>query len=173
LVSITGLAVATVAPDTRAIKPNTSNVAREHAMTGPYRGSCLCGVVRFEIDAFLPQAAHCHCSMCRKFHGAAYATIASVVRANFHWVAGVDALTRFTAANGTTRTFCRHCGSSLTFFSPRAPAEEIEIALGTMDVDVPVEPSAHIFVGSAANWTVFNDGLPQYEERRGSAKTNR
>ncbi len=142
-------------------------------MTDPYRGSCLCGVVNFEIDEFLPQAAHCHCSMCRKFHGAAFATIAGVLRSKFRWVVGADALKGYTAENGTTRTFCRHCGSSLTFSSPRAPEDEVEIALGAMDEDVPVEPSAHIFVGSAANWAVLSDDLPQYEEGRGSARAKR
>jgi len=142
-------------------------------MIEPYRGSCLCGAVKFEIDEFLPQAAHCHCSMCRKFHGAAYATIAGVLRSNFRWIEGVNALKGYTAKNGTTRSFCSHCGSSLTFSSPRASEEEIEIALGTLDGDVPVEPSAHIFVGSAANWTVFSDGLPRYEEQRGSAKAKK
>lgn len=141
-------------------------------MTDPYRGSCLCGTVKFEIDEFLPQAAHCHCSMCRKFHGASYATIAGVHRSNFRWLEGADALKRYTAENATTRTFCRRCGSSLAFSSPRAPEEEVEIALGAMDGDVPVVPSAHIFVGSAANWTVLHDDLPQYEEKRGSAKVN-
>ena len=142
-------------------------------MTDQYRGSCLCGVVKFKIDEFLPQAAHCHCSMCRKFHGAAFATIAGVLRSKFRWVEGADALKGYTAENGTTRTFCRHCGSSLTFSSPRAPEDEVEIALGTMDEDVPVEPSAHIFVGSAANWAVLSDDLPQYEEERGSARAKR
>ena len=142
-------------------------------MTDPYRGSCLCGIVKFEIDEFLPQAAHCHCSMCRKFHGASYATIAGVHRSNFRWVEGADALKRYTAENAAIRTFCSNCGSSLAFSSPRAPEEEVEIALGTMDGDVPVVPSAHIFVGSAANWTVLSDDLPQYEEKRGSARVNR
>jgi hypothetical protein len=111
--------------------------------------------------------------MCRKFHGAAYATFAGVFRSNFRWVEGMDALKGYTAENGTTRTFCRHCGSSLTFSSPRAPADEVDVALGTMDGDVPVEPSAHIFVDSAANWTVLSSDLPQYEEERGSAKVKR
>lgn len=142
-------------------------------MTDPYRGSCLCGVVKFEVDEFCPEVGHCHCSMCRKFHGAPYATIAGVLRANFRWVDGDDALKGYTATNGTTRTFCRHCGSSLTFTSPRAPEEEIEIALGTMDDDVPVKPSAHIFVGSAANWTVIKDDLPQYVGNRSSATIQR
>ena len=142
-------------------------------MTDPYLGSCLCGIVKFEVDEFLPLAAHCHCSMCRKFHGASYATIAAVHRSKFRWVEGTDALKRYTAENATTRTFCCHCGSSLAFSSPRAPEDEVEIALGAMDGDVPVVPSAHIFVGSAANWTVVKDDLPQYEEKRGSARVNR
>ncbi len=141
-------------------------------MNDPYRGSCLCGVVKFEVDEFLPQAAHCHCSMCRKFHGASYATIAAVHRSRFRWLEGADSLTRYTAENSTTRTFCRHCGSSLEFSSPGAPEDEIEIALGAMDDDVPVVPNAHIFVGSAANWTVVKDDLPQYEEKRGSARVD-
>ncbi len=142
-------------------------------MSDPYRGSCLCRVVRFEIDEFLPQVAHCHCSMCRKFHGAAYATIAGVSRSKFRWVEGEDALKGYTAENGTTRTFCHHCGSSLTFSSLRAPEEVIEIALGALDGDVPVEPDAHIFVGSGANWVVLSDDLPLYEEGRDSVRVKR
>ena len=139
-------------------------------MTNPYHGSCLCGVVRFEIDEFLSEIAHCHCSMCRKFHGAAFATIAGVSRSKFRWTAGEQALKGYKATNGTTRTFCNHCGSSLTFSSPRAAEDVIEIALGTVDGAVPVRPNAHIFVGSGANWAVPSDGLPQFEEGRGSAR---
>jgi len=142
-------------------------------MADPYRGSCLCGSVKFEIDEFLPQAAHCHCSMCRKFHGASYATFATVFHSDFRWVEGTDLLKGYTAENGTTRTFCRRCGSSLTFSSPRAAKDEVEIALGAMDVDVPIKPSAHIFVGSAANWTMLSDDLPQYEKARGSVEVKR
>ncbi|TFH41882.1 MAG: GFA family protein [Lysobacterales bacterium] len=138
-------------------------------MTAPYHGSCLCGVVKFEIDEFMPQVAHCHCSMCRKFHGAAYATFAGVNRSKFRWMQGEDALKGYTAENGTTRTFCRHCGSSLTFASPRASEEVMEIALGAMDEDIPVKPNAHIFVASGANWTVLSDDIPQYEQGRSSA----
>ena len=139
-------------------------------MTGPYRGSCLCGVVSFEADEFEGNTAHCHCSMCRKFHGAAFATIASVQRSMFRWLSGKDSLVGYIAPNGTTRTFCRHCGSSLLFSSPRADPDIVEIALGAFDGDVPIRPSAHIFVGSAANWTCIVDDLPQYETTRASAK---
>jgi len=70
-------------------------------MTKPYGGSCLCGVVKFEVDEFLSEVGHCHCSMCRKFHGAAFATIAGVSRSHFRWIEGEEALAGYTAKNGT------------------------------------------------------------------------
>ncbi len=142
-------------------------------MTDAFQGSCLCGEVRFEVDGFLPQVAHCHCRMCRKFHGAGFATFASVTRSHFRWLAGESSVQCYTAHNNTERRFCRHCGSSLTFFSPNAPADEIEIAISTIDGDIPVQPDAHIFVGSAANWLSLEDGLPQFENGRGSSRLDK
>lgn len=139
-------------------------------MSHAYRGSCLCGAVSFEAVEFGRQVAHCHCSMCRKFHGAEYATYASVPRKSFRWLSGRDALAEYKAPNGTVRSFCKQCGSSLFFSSPRADPEILEVALGVFDADVPVRPDAHIFVGSAASWTSIEDGLPRFRDGRGSAK---
>jgi hypothetical protein len=139
-------------------------------MTSPYRGSCLCGQIRFEVDVFAPLTGNCHCSMCRKFHGAAYATIAEAKRRHFRWTAGEELLKDYTADNGTTRRFCRQCGSSRTFSSPRADPELVEIALGAFDDEVPVTPDAHIFVGSGANWARPDDDLPQFEAGRDSKR---
>ena len=139
-------------------------------MTDAYHGSCLCGQIRFEVDRFEPRTGNCHCSMCRKFHGAAYATIAEAHSSNFRWTAGESLLKGYTAPNGTTRSFCSHCGSSLTFFSPNADPQLVEIALGCFDDDVPVEPDAHIFVASGADWARPSDDLPQYEAGRDSKR---
>ena len=111
-------------------------------MSGPYRGSCLCAAIQFEVDEFAPQTGNCHCSMCRKFHGAAYATIAEAKQQHFRWLCGEDSLKAYTADNGTTRRFCEHCGSSLTFSSPAADPELVEISLGCFDDEV----------ASAADW---------------------
>ena len=139
-------------------------------MSAPYRGSCLCGGIRFEVDQFAPQTGHCHCSMCRKFHGAAYATIAEAKKEHFRWVTGEHLLKAFTAGNGTTRSFCSNCGSSLTFASPNADPDLVEIALGCFDDDVPVMPDAHIYVASGAKWATPDDDLPQYEAGRDSPR---
>jgi len=36
------------------------------------RGSCLCGAVQFELVGPLLRPLNCHCSLCRKQHGAAF-----------------------------------------------------------------------------------------------------
>ena len=135
-------------------------------MPGPYRGSCLCGRIRFEADRFDDRIAHCHCSMCRKFHGAAYATIAGVRREDFRWLTGEDALVDYRADNGTTRRFCQDCGSSLIFASDQADPNIIEVALGGFDDPLPVSPDAHIYVESGAKWATPDDDLPCYAEGR-------
>lgn len=139
-------------------------------MPGPYRGSCLCNAIRFEVDEFEPQTGNCHCSMCRKFHGAAYATLAEARRENFRWIDGEKLIKGYTADNGTTRSFCSNCGSSLTFASPNADPDLVEISLGCFDDEVPVRPDAHIYVASGAKWALPEDDLPRYEAGRDSAR---
>lgn len=139
-------------------------------MNESYKGSCLCGRTRFEVDTFAPNTGNCHCSMCRKFHGAAFATIAEAHRSHFRWTAGEEYLKAYTADNGTTRRFCSNCGSSLTFASPLADPDLVEIALGCFDGEVPVKPDAHIYVGSGASWARPDDDLPQYEAGRDSKR---
>lgn len=135
-------------------------------MNQPYPGSCLCGGIRFMVDAFAGQVAHCHCAMCRKFHGAAFATLASVTSSHFHWICGEDLLRHWTAPNQTTRSFCSICGSSLFFRSPKAPEHILEVALGVIDGAVPVQPNAHIFVESAVNWFAAGDDLVRHARGR-------
>jgi len=118
------------------------------------------------VDEFEPRTANCHCSMCRKFHGAAYATIAEAKRNHFRWISGEELIKGYTAENGTTRSFCANCGSSLTFASPEADPDVVEIALGCFDDEVPVRPDAHIYVASAAKWALPEDDLPQFEAGR-------
>jgi len=99
-------------------------------------GGCLCGAVKYVVDGTPLLMENCHCSMCRKFHGAAYATISGVRRRDFRWLCGEDSLKAYTASNGTTRRFCRHCGSSLTFHTPAADPDLIEITLRSLQVSL-------------------------------------
>lgn len=127
------------------------------------KGSCLCGHVSYEVDQFIPHATHCHCSMCRKFHGAAFATYGVVERQSFRWLTGEEHLAKFIAPNGTIRTFCQQCGSSLAFESPTTP-NSIDIALSTLDDNPNELPAAHIYTSFKAPWYQITDDLPSYDK---------
>ena len=80
------------------------------------RGSCLCQGVRFEIDGAVSDMTDCHCSMCRKAHGASFVTFVSADPDDFRWVRGEDLITRYNATAALDRPFCRVCGSNLPLY---------------------------------------------------------
>jgi hypothetical protein len=125
------------------------------------RASCLCGDVRFEIGGALSGASHCHCSMCRKAHGAAFGTYAAVNAADFRVVSGAERITRYRSSPGVVRTFCACCGSTLQWLRESRP-EIVDIALGVLDDDPGVRPDRHIYAGSKAPWHEITDDLPQH-----------
>ena len=125
------------------------------------RGSCLCKGVQFEIHGALERASHCHCSMCRKAHGAAFGTYGIGKARDFKLLSGAELIERYASSPGVTRTFCRRCGSTLQFISDKN-ADALEIALGVLDGDPGVRATHHIFVASKAPWFEITDGLPQY-----------
>jgi len=124
-------------------------------------GGCLCGAVRYEITGKLSRASHCHCSMCRKQHGAAFGTYAEVRRADFRWLSGETEVVRYRSSPEVERGFCRRCGSTLLWDQP-GRAESFGIALGTVDGDPGVRASLHLFAGSKAPWYEISDELPRH-----------
>jgi hypothetical protein len=129
-------------------------------------GQCLCGIIKYEVTQIEKQMGHCHCSMCRKFHGAAFATFGEAKIENFKWLSGEDSLKSFIAPNGTIRKFCECCGSSLIFVPSNDSGEWVEFTLGTLDSKITVKPDAHIFTKFKANWYDISDDLPKYLEGR-------
>ncbi|MBF2761727.1 MAG: GFA family protein [Ectothiorhodospiraceae bacterium AqS1] len=125
-------------------------------------GGCLCGIVRYAITGPLTSADHCHCSICRRQHGAAFSTYASFESGDFRWLSGEDAIKVHETETGAGWCFCRECGSSL---AGTERGRITSITLGTVDGDPNIEPGLHIFVGSKAPWYEIADDLPQFEKR--------
>jgi hypothetical protein len=69
------------------------------------KGSCLCGGIRYEIDADLGPVTNCHCSQCRKAAGAAFASNASVPAMSFRFVAGAELLKEWESSPGNGDVF--------------------------------------------------------------------
>jgi hypothetical protein len=137
--------------------------SEEYAMDEDRRsvpGSCSCGAVRFA--ARLPSlfCAHCHCSMCRRHHGAAFVTWFGVPRAELRILAGNDRLVRNRSSDHGTRSFCGVCGSSLFFETTRHP-ERVDIALANMVGPIDREPQLHVYFSDRAPWVSIDDSLPR------------
>ncbi|MBK6617943.1 MAG: GFA family protein [Nitrosomonas sp.] len=96
-------------------------------------GSCLCGAIKYEITNPLQFARNCHCSMCRKATGAAFATWAYVEVSNFRWVQGEEQLGQYQSSPEIVRTFCKVCGSTMQYVSKQAFQDAFGLALGTVD----------------------------------------
>jgi hypothetical protein len=126
-------------------------------------GSCLCGAVRYEITGPLEEMHHCHCSRCRKSHGAAFGTFAQVPAGAFRLVTGEGAVRRYRSSPPVERSFCATCGSNLTFRFD-GPPEMLWVAAGTLDDDPVLRPGAHVFVASCAPWYAITDQLPRFDD---------
>lgn len=125
------------------------------------RGSCLCGGVQYEINGPLTGVINCHCSICRKAHGAAFRTRAAVRKADFRWISGEELLTFYASSPGNDRGFCRVCGTPMLSVLDY-DQEHFGLPLGPLDDDPGVRARANIHVASKAPWFDITDGLPQY-----------
>lgn len=127
-----------------------------------YRGACLCGAVRFEIDGPIHDIVYCHCSRCRRAQGSAFAANGNVDAEVFTFRSGEELLTAYESEPGNYKYFCSRCGSPVMNKNDAKP-QWVRIRLGTIEDPIAERPGAHIFVGSKANWEQICDDLPQYE----------
>jgi len=126
------------------------------------KGACLCGKVQYQVAGPLTAADHCHCSMCRRQHGAAFASYADFNPGDFKWVAGEDIVKIYSASSAFGWCFCGECGSTL---AGSEAGEGNCITLGTVEGDPGIKPGSHIYVASKAQWHDITDNLPQHDER--------
>lgn len=126
-------------------------------------GQCLCGAIAYEIEGELGTIVNCHCSKCRRWHGAAFRTRAALESKQFKWVRGEEYLSKYDSSAPTIKTFCSICGSSLISLLKNNP-EHIGLPIGGLDQDPGRRPEMHIFVDSKAPWYEITDSLPQYEQ---------
>jgi hypothetical protein len=122
------------------------------------RGSCLCGAVQFEAGPF-DSMVHCHCSMCRKHHGAMFATFLTGAADGFRWRSGQDSVAVYRSSAKGLRPYCRTCGSVAPTVLP-----EIGMAFipaGNLEGDPGLRPTLHMFATSGMAWFPITDALPR------------
>lgn len=126
-------------------------------------GACLCGAVRFRVTFPTLFCGHCHCSMCRRNHGAGYVTWIGVPRPQLVLEQGADALVTYESSDTGTRKFCGRCGTAL-FCENTRHADHVDVPLGVMDGPIDRDPQVHIFFDCRAPWVAIGDSLPRLDE---------
>ncbi len=121
-------------------------------------GSCFCGAVVFEIELPTLFCGHCHCSMCRRPHGASFVTWTGVPPDRFRVNKGEEHIARYQSSEKVTRSFCRICGSQM--FCQTNP-KVIDVALAALHGEIDRAPDRHYYFDSRADWTIINDDLPK------------
>ncbi|MEE9380101.1 MAG: GFA family protein [Hyphomonadaceae bacterium] len=123
------------------------------------KGSCLCGSVAYQADGPISPIVHCHCETCRKTHGSAFSSVATVPKAGFKWTQGEATLSSYESSQGKTRYFCSNCGSHIV--AEREDADIMLLRMGCVEGDPGTRPAAHIWRSDAACWYDPTEELPE------------
>ncbi len=131
-------------------------------------GGCLCGRIRYRLNAEPLHAAHCHCSQCRRASGAPFLIWVAFPADSFAFTQGDPGI--YHASDFAERTFCPNCGTQITFRHVES-THQVDVIAGSLDNAEAVQPVHHIWNSAKLGWLHMDDGLPRYPcERDGSER---
>ena len=116
------------------------------------KGSCLCGGITFSINGKPEAASHCHCRMCQKQHGAAYATYARFARSQIEYHSGQELLASYNSSADVMRRFCKVCGANVEWGYEQQRPEKVAIAVGLFDTEFDFPVTVDLHLESKASW---------------------
>jgi hypothetical protein len=112
-------------------------------------GGCICGAVRFVARGEPKGVFWCHCQSCRRHSGAPVSVFVGYEKDTYTVTKGE--ITKFKSSPGTTRGFCRTCGSTLTCESAMLPTET-HFHVGSFDDATKFAPTKHYFRNEQLPW---------------------
>lgn len=133
-------------------------------------GGCLCGQIRYEVDADTFRAVSCHCRDCQYVSGGEPAVVVTFPSAAVHTVKGQARVFQTTADSGTRvyRSFCPNCGTPL-FAGNEGHPEIIAVKIGSLDNPSGYAPAFHIWVSSAQPWHHIDPTKPAFPKSPGQS----
>jgi hypothetical protein len=124
----------------------------------PHSGGCLCGAVRYRLDARPLAINACHCRDCQKLSGATNLLTLVGARNAFAKESGETRSWRKRAESGREIDIvrCATCGVRV-WQEPVSAPDLIFIAAGTLDDPSWAIAAAHIWVGKAQPGAIMRD----------------
>ncbi|MDE2446075.1 MAG: GFA family protein [Alphaproteobacteria bacterium] len=122
-------------------------------------GGCVCGDVRFEATGKPDRVGICHCTDCRKHHGAPFHASAIYPET----AVKVTGETRHYAG----RFFCPRCGSKVF----ARTGDEVEVSLGSLDAPDQFKPTYELWTIRREKWLSEFEGMKKYDgDRQGTGR---
>ena len=136
----------------------------------PQTGGCLCGDIRYSVNAQPARVTFCHCGICQRVTGSAYAVEPIFDRAALTITKGVPK-TYDHLSDGSGKIvhahFCANCGSGIYYSFERYP-DNVGIHAGGFDnpswFDWNAKTAKHIFLDNAQHGVTIPAGIPTFAQ---------
>ena len=134
-----------------------------------FAGGCVCGAIRYEVNAEPIVMFNCHCRDCQKTTGGPYTPVFYVPAEAFKIIKGSPKYYKTTSemVGDNIRGFCPECGSRL--FGGKTDFGQ-GITAGTLDDPTWFQPQMDIFISDAQPWDQMDPAMPKFEQYPPSAK---
>lgn len=127
-------------------------------------GGCLCGQVRFRLNAEPVNSRVCWCRDCQRIAG--NGTVNALFPAESIEITGAPS--EYLRAGGSghpvRRRFCSKCGCHLFADTPAYPGVVV-VRVGTLDEPSSIRPLANIWSSSAPTWACLDPLLERFERQ--------
>ena len=119
--------------------------------TNSFEGGCLCGGIRYSVDAE-PTFPHlCSCTMCWRWSGAPTVAWVEFPLEAFKWTGTLGEPQFFQSSEKTMRGNCPKCGSSICALNEGY--DKISLVIGSLDQpDLIVPDVQHSYSSSKPKW---------------------
>ena len=134
-----------------------------------HTGQCLCGQVRYTIDAEPLGARICWCRDCQRIASGSPTVNVLFPEEAVRFEGEMGRFRRIAdSGNEVERGFCSGCGAQIYSRTLQPVGTPIRIRSGTLDNPDLMAPTAIIWASKAPAWAELDPNLPQHVEGPGS-----
>ncbi|QCI63463.1 GFA family protein [Phreatobacter stygius] len=119
--------------------------------TKHYLGGCLCGAIRFRATGVPGNPHTCSCTLCQSHSGAPTLCWVEFPKEAVEWIGEGGMPTLYRSSNGSSRSFCPRCGSTLGAIDDHPTVALVTGSFDAKDIS-EFRPVFHAFEDSCPNW---------------------
>lgn len=132
-------------------------------MSQTFKGGCLCGAVRYSVEADPGVVGDCYCVDCRRSSGTTHCTHAVVPESALSVSGELTFYDRpADSGNLVRRGFCGRCGSAVYSTNLGLPGMAF-IRVSSMDDPEQAAPQMTVYASRAPSWAQLDRRRPVFE----------